>query len=1030
MKTARNGWALKSMLVSTILFFTLGSLYAGTSGKIAGRVTNAVTGEPLFGANVIVDGTNLGASTDDEGDYYILRVPPGTYTVRASMIGFDIVAQTNVRVEVDHTVPLNYNLNSSVVEGEVVVVEAMREVIKMDISSSQTRVSAEDMLSVSTVSNMTDFLNLTSGVQDMSVRGGGLNQTGFMLDGLDMVDNRSNKPVMSINLSSVEEVSVIKGGFSAEYGNVRSGLISVVTKEGSNQSYHGSVDMRMAPAYQKHEGPSLIGQDNWWTRPYLDEDVAFEGTARGDWERDKVSQNQIFSGWDKISRTLLLDDNPNNDKTPEQCRDMFLWEHALEGSGELGQTELEYAHKPDWNGELSLSGPVPLIGRFLGDMSFFASTRKEFELFATPTLAVDTDWNPLNAFESMNTQVKLTSHLSNSMKLNVDLMFNSLESLLMESEGEVPTDDDFFDSGDKIVGGLEGWRNIPFSVERQMMGLTFDHVLSPSSYYSVKFSKLHIENLATPNLLPDRDLNEAVRFGSTGVDERPWGVMRPGANVQTLGDGMLYSTVGYGIEDSSQVTTYNVKIDYTNQVNKHNQIKTGVMVNIDQLKTKMRTDYGVMELGLAGNQRRSEHDPMRLGAYITDRLEFQGMIANLGVRMDYSNPNTDWYDLELYDAWLSKDFRDDFIEEAPRAAAEKGKVRFSPRFGMSHPISETSKIYFNYGHFYSMPMSSDMYRIGTFEQSQGITYLANPNIDPPRTVQYEVGFETSLMDMLLLSMVGYYKDVSKQTGQTQYIGINEVVNYATVNNNNYADTRGFEVTLEKRFGRWFNTWVNYNYMVETSGYFGFSEYYENPQDQDRMVDPNIERPIAQPFARGNFEFMTPIGFGPEIAGIEPVADWNMSWLVTWSAGDWITWNPLDIYGVQQNVQTKDFWGCDLRVSRIIDIGNTSMTLFADVVNVFNIRRLNLDSFSSEGPGSDYDKYMRSLKLDLYNEDKYKAQGYEGGTDKPGDFRPATFTEEDGWEFDTDERDYIDMPDIDSFWFMNPRHIWLGLRFQF
>jgi hypothetical protein len=87
-----------------LLFICQGVVLAGTTGKIAGKVTDAETGEPLLGANVIIDGTDLGASTDAEGDYFVLRVPPGTYSVRASMMGYTIMNQTGVRVEVDRSV--------------------------------------------------------------------------------------------------------------------------------------------------------------------------------------------------------------------------------------------------------------------------------------------------------------------------------------------------------------------------------------------------------------------------------------------------------------------------------------------------------------------------------------------------------------------------------------------------------------------------------------------------------------------------------------------------------------------------------------------------------------------------------------------------------------------------------------------------------------------------------------------------------------------------------------------------------------
>ena len=996
---------------------------AATTGKISGRVLDADTGEPLFGANVIIDGTNLGASTDDEGDYYILRVPPGTYMVRASMIGYEIMAQTNVRVQADRTVRLNYNLSTSILEGEVVVVEAMREVIKMDISGSETRVSGEDILSVSTVSTVEDFLDLTAGVQGLSIRGGGAAQTGFLLDGMDMVDNRSNTPVITVNLSSVEEVSVIKGGFSAEYGNVRSGLISVVTKEGSTQEYHGSVDLRLSPAHQKHEGPALTGHDNWWTRPYLDPDVDFAGTSRGNWDNETKAQNQVFVGWDKISQTLLSDDDPNNDKTPEECRDMFLWEHALEGSGALGQEEAKYAHKPDWEGELSFSGPVPIIGRMLGDMSFFASTRKEYSLFASPVLVRDQDGNPWDAFESLNSQIKFTSHISNSMKLNIDLMFNDIRTL-MEHEGiEEPTDDDYLRSGERFNGHVEGWGGTPFEVKRRMQGFTFDHVLSPRSYYSVKFSRLNVENLATHLLRDERDLTTLRFFGNDSVDGRPWGIHidAPG-NLLALGDGYMYSTVGYGNEDSSSVTTYNAKIDYTSQLNKYHQIKTGAMLNIDHLKTVMRSNFGAQQQGLAGNHRRSDHSPIRIGAYITNRLEFEGMIANLGLRLDYNDPNTDWYDLETYDDWFKAENRDNFLEDAPTTSADKGHWRLSPRFGMSHPISATSKIYFNYGHFYSMPVSSAMYRIGTFEAAHGITYLANPYIEPPRTVQYELGYETTLYDMFLLSVVGYYRDVSKQSGEVAYTGFNSRVDYTTTNNNHYADTRGVEFTLEKRFGRWINAWFNYNYMVETDGMIGFSHYYQDPKQQAQLVEPYGERPIAQPFARGNIEFMSPIDFGPELGGIKPLADWSMSFLVTWAAGDYTTWNPEDVFGLELNVQTADYWDVDMRIGRTLDIGNTTMTIFADVINPFGIKRLNLDSFSGQ---SDYEKYMKSLNLKMYQDrDRYPESSYGP------DAEEFNFSKDDYDKPGDHDKEYIDMPDIDSFWFMNPTHVWMGLQFEF
>jgi outer membrane receptor protein involved in Fe transport len=904
-------------------------------------------------------------------------------------------------------------------------VEAEREVIKMDVSSTQTRAQAEDIANVPLVTDVTDFLNLTAGVQDMEIRGGGLDQLGFMVDGLEMMDNRSNRPVIAINLSSVKEVSVIKGGFNAEYGNIRSGLINVVTKEGSPTRYHGTVDFRITPAYQKHSGSSITSGDIYGYRPYVDEDVAMVGTRKG-WEREEQDQNLYFDGWNKYA-------SQNPGKTAEEWRDMFLWEHALEGSGELGQREAKYAHKPDQHSEVSLSGPVPIVGKLLGNMSFFASYRSEFEMFPIPRLY-------RSAFTEENSQLKLTSRISRSMKLNIDLLYGEVHTVNRNSEGEEPIDDDYFTSGNEMLDYLEGGGmqtavegGLPFDVYRRMAGLTFDHILSPKTYYSVRVSRISLTNRSSNWFIPERDTTTGSAtgryFGDEWVDERPWGKLRDVGNLWTIGDGAIHAAFGYGLEDSSEVTTYNVKFDFTSQVNKNNQVKAGVLLNVDQLATDMRFNIG--KQNFKANLRKSEHRPVRLGAYVQNRLEFEGMVANLGLRLDYSNPNTKWFDLETYDDWFDKEYRDIFEDEAPRTSVEEKKVRLSPRFGVSHPIGEASKIFFNYGHFYSMPVSADMYRIGTTELAQGVTYLADPYIDPPRTVAYELGFERNLFNMYLVSMAGYYRDITSQTGETTYIAKDNQFEYTTPQNDHYEDIRGFELNIEKRFGRWMTGWVNYNYMVQTSGYFGREEVYEDSlvNEQLGLRDPKLERPLARPYARANINFMTPVEFGPKIAGIRLLGDWSMGWLVTWIAGDWISWDPEDPRSFEveenllQNIQTKAEWEVDLRISKTIRVGRTNMTLFADIVNVFNIKNLNMDSFDDEQ--DDYEKYMKSLKLPMYKDEQYDR--WEGGDAQVGDvyeYMP------DDPKYNTDSDDFIDMPNLDHLWYLNPRHAWFGLTFEF
>ena len=114
MKTNLKSIILHLALSIGLLF--VNALYAGTTGKIAGLVTSNETGEPLAGVNVIIDGYNLGAATDLEGEYYILNIPPGIYTVKAFYVGYTTQVMEEVRVQVDLTTPVNFNLNTAVLE--------------------------------------------------------------------------------------------------------------------------------------------------------------------------------------------------------------------------------------------------------------------------------------------------------------------------------------------------------------------------------------------------------------------------------------------------------------------------------------------------------------------------------------------------------------------------------------------------------------------------------------------------------------------------------------------------------------------------------------------------------------------------------------------------------------------------------------------------------------------------------------------------------------------------------------------------
>ncbi len=102
------------------------SALATSYGKIRGSVISAETGDPLIGANVVIEGTDLGAASDATGEYVIVQVLPGHYTISADMIGYAQMRVSDVIVERDHTSRIDFELRVSAIEGEVVTVVADR----------------------------------------------------------------------------------------------------------------------------------------------------------------------------------------------------------------------------------------------------------------------------------------------------------------------------------------------------------------------------------------------------------------------------------------------------------------------------------------------------------------------------------------------------------------------------------------------------------------------------------------------------------------------------------------------------------------------------------------------------------------------------------------------------------------------------------------------------------------------------------------------------------------------------------------
>ncbi|UCF63766.1 MAG: TonB-dependent receptor, partial [bacterium] len=316
-----------------------------------------------------------------------------------------------------------------------------------------------------------------------------------------------------------------------------------------------------------------------------------------------------------------------------------------------------------------------------------------------------------------------------------------------------------------------------------------------------------------------------------------------------------------------------------------------------------------------------------------------------------------------------------------------------------------------------------------------VTYMGNRNLKMEKTIAYEIGYEHNLWNLFLLKLAGYYKDVSNQPGWVYYRNINGTVQYNISENNNYADIRGFEIMLMKSSGQWISGFVNYTYDVRTSGYFGLLEYYEDPNLQKEYLrqNPTQSKPRPQPYARANVQFHSPGKFGPMFLGFYPFDKWRINFLADWRSGSYYTYNPNSIPGIIDNVRFRDYYNIDLRIAKSFNVSRLDLQFYVDIRNLLNTKHFSFAGFSDS-----YDRinYLESLRLDWET-------GDQNGNDKIGDRRP------DDVPFDPlepnpdndpeiaarnqkriESKAYIDMPNIQSLTYLNPRDIFFGIKLSF
>ena len=227
-----------------ITFFIFCSvIIAGNTGKIFGKVTDEKTNEPLAGVNVVIKNNGQGASTDIEGEFYLIGVPPGKYDILISYIGYAPLTIKDVLVRADLTSDLDIKIKVEAIEGAEVEVFADRLMVQKDITFTRKLVTEEDFANIPGFESSGDVFRMQAGaitdvqpirldmgdgqqlqvrdesLKNVHVRGGRGGEILYMVDGMPVTHPLyGGRSVLDLNVSDVSQVEILTGAFSAEYG--------------------------------------------------------------------------------------------------------------------------------------------------------------------------------------------------------------------------------------------------------------------------------------------------------------------------------------------------------------------------------------------------------------------------------------------------------------------------------------------------------------------------------------------------------------------------------------------------------------------------------------------------------------------------------------------------------------------------------------------------------------------------------------------------------------------------------------------
>lgn len=950
---------------------------AGIYGVLKGKVTDAETGEGLIGATVFVIGTSVGTNvTNKDGSYTLTNINAGTYQVKFSYVGMKSI-EKSVRISADKTSILDAGLKSEYAKGEQIDVVADRLIRKGDIGN-ETNIGSDQIAAISGQSIgdiVTMSVGVTSSGSGFQVRNARSEDTQVRVDGQSISNPFTGglgssgvgyAPIVSQN--ATEEVQVLKGGYSAEYGEALGGVVNTIPKSGKMDKYEGYLDYSGDVGLLYGKLP--FGVDIQKVGNKYVPVTGGEGAQLNTPQTKKIDfgiggyipliKNSSFylSGWyqnqEYPSAGYQLYDPAGNDisRRPDQGS----WVKNLNGKFTFGLTNKI---------KLSAGGTWGLMNYQTSSWGWLYSNDEgqiESSAGIKERIAKQVVYNSVIA----NLYLRLNHAIDNSQFYELTFGYAINDDQQSRRANGAWGDPGFFTGFDLI--------------------LPQDNYKLNANGTDLEPGKDRLVDQYTP-LTETRTSNDGYIISNFPAINKLTGYYEGASNASGTSNpwGMQYFTVTHGSGSGYSLRsgyTYSFDGNYTKSLETgdfSHYIKAGLSGSLFEMHRNYNsapwdgnsfrdvfTDKWGGNIYFDANNSASDSlviertnkpwMPMKAAGFIQDQIVYKGIIMSGGLRFDYFMPNS-LYRLPRNDNEFTK-----ISDDESFFAKSTNKFQISPRINVTYPITDESFLRITYGLFFQMPPLNYMYDGFGTEVLRAGNILGSPNLDAQRTNKYEVNYTQQVGESVSLKASVFYDDIYNQLGVVYIPTVPSP--YFEYSVNEYGNSRGVEFEVSKAPTDDDHLGLELNYTI--SWVEGTSD--GSTSNANAAIDPYSGKtafPLATyPLGRDIRNRVKGYGYfiwgndqGPSIGGIQPLENSLISLNFAWRSGSPYTksdknGNPL---GETNAERFPSAWNLDLRVMKSFFLSDwfgkgfkkTQIQLYIDVNNVLN-RRAIMYYYTSTG----------------------------------------------------------------------------------